>query len=66
MPRHATDHSDAALEVVRRAVPQGTNRSVKRTLCSCLLLLAARRRTAVPVAWFALGHYWHALTLFLR
>jgi hypothetical protein len=67
MGRHASGHDDAALEVIRRAIPEGTNRSVKETLCACLLMLAARRRLAVPVASaFALGHYWYLVSLLLR
>jgi hypothetical protein len=65
MARHTIDHRDAALEAVRRAIPSGTNQSVKKTLCSCLLMLAARRRIAAPVACFALGHYWHTVLLLL-
>jgi hypothetical protein len=61
MARQASRHNDAALEAVRRAIPSGTNRSVKQTLCACLLMLAARRRIAAPAAWFALGHYCHAM-----
>jgi hypothetical protein len=66
MPGDGRHEHDAALETLRWAIPIGTNRSVKRTLCSCLLLLSARRRLAPPVAWFVLGHYWHAVTTVLR
>jgi hypothetical protein len=35
---------DPELEAVRRAITPGTTRSIKRTLCACLLMRAARRR----------------------
>jgi hypothetical protein len=66
MARRASHHNDAALEAVRRAIPSGTNGSVKQTLCACLLMLAARRRVAAPVVWFALGHYWLAMLHLVR
>jgi hypothetical protein len=58
MPRDASHQPDA--------IPSGTNRSLKRTLCSCMLMLAARRRIPGAVAWFALGHYWHLVTIHVR
>jgi hypothetical protein len=39
---------DPELEAVRRAITPGTTRSIKRTLCACLLIRAARRNARAP------------------
>jgi hypothetical protein len=62
-----TPQDDAALEVVRRAIDDSTNKSLKRTLCACLLLssVPGNSKPVRYVACAAVGatasHYWHVL-----
>jgi hypothetical protein len=39
---------DPELEVVRRAIPPGTTRSIKQTFCAWVLIRAVRRKAGAP------------------
>jgi hypothetical protein len=60
---------DTELEIVRLTLQDGTNKSVKQTILTCLVILAARRRSAKAAVasgiagGVALAHWWHPLWL---
>lgn len=64
MPNH-----DPEVEIVRLAVQNETDQSLKRTILTCLLIMAARRRRVKAAVasglagGLALAHWWHPLWL---
>lgn len=71
MPRPAHSHHNAAeLEAIRRAIPPGTNYSVRQTLLALLLIRAARRPRTTPAtliaATLAAARYHHAISHLIR
>lgn len=67
----AVPNHDPELEIVRLAVQNETDRSLKRTILTCLLIMAARRRRVKAAVasglagGLALAHWWHPLWLLL-
>jgi hypothetical protein len=64
-----TNH-DAEIEAICRVVQSDTNRSVKRTILACLLILATRRRmkfasVASLVGGVAIAHYCYPIARLL-
>jgi hypothetical protein len=57
--------ADAQQEIVRLALEDGANKSVKRAILTCLIILVARRRRAKAAiasgvaGGIALAHWWH-------